>query len=210
METLEAIQMKIKRLQSQAEAIVAKQTSTVLANIRDLMDQHGLTVADIEAFMGKKRGRKPGTTAVSRKAKPASKTKGKLSPKYMNPKTGETWSGHARPPAWIKDVKDRSKFLIAGAGAAADAGAASKPKTTAKKAVTTKAKKTAARKAASTKAVAPQSAAAKKVAGRKGAQGVKKVATRKVPARKAVAAKKVVATAGVEVAPEAVAPQATA
>ncbi|WP_342802414.1 H-NS family nucleoid-associated regulatory protein [Paraburkholderia panacisoli] len=31
----------------------------------------------------------------------------------MNPKTGETWSGHARPPAWIKDVKDRSKFLIA-------------------------------------------------------------------------------------------------
>ncbi|SOE64271.1 H-NS histone family protein [Caballeronia arationis] len=30
---------------------------------------------------------------------------------HLNPKTGETWSGHARPPAWIRDVKDRTKFL---------------------------------------------------------------------------------------------------
>jgi DNA-binding protein H-NS len=36
----------------------------------------------------------------------------------LNPKTGETWSGHARPPAWIKDVKDRTKFLLDGAGTA--------------------------------------------------------------------------------------------
>ncbi|WP_408243257.1 MULTISPECIES: H-NS family nucleoid-associated regulatory protein [Paraburkholderia] len=49
----------------------------------------------------------------------------------MNPKTGETWSGHARPPAWVKDVKDRSKFLIAGgaeATVAADADVVSKAK----------------------------------------------------------------------------------
>jgi hypothetical protein len=32
---------------------------------------------------------------------------------YRDPKTGAEWSGHARPPLWIKDVKDRSKFLIA-------------------------------------------------------------------------------------------------
>ncbi|MGF6786114.1 H-NS family nucleoid-associated regulatory protein [Paraburkholderia sp. 35.1] len=37
---------------------------------------------------------------------------GKAAPKYFDPKTGATWSGVARPPAWIKDAKDRSVFLI--------------------------------------------------------------------------------------------------
>ncbi|WP_408360542.1 MULTISPECIES: H-NS family nucleoid-associated regulatory protein [unclassified Paraburkholderia] len=61
---------------------------------------------------------------------------GKLPPKYINPKTGETWSGHARPPAWIAEAKDRSKFLIASgaeAAVAASAGVVSKAKAAAKK-----------------------------------------------------------------------------
>ncbi|MFP3559554.1 H-NS family nucleoid-associated regulatory protein, partial [Paraburkholderia sp. SIMBA_049] len=56
---------------------------------------------------------------VSAKAPGKAAAKGKLPPKYVNPRTGETWSGHARPPAWIKDVKHRSKFLIAGGADAA-------------------------------------------------------------------------------------------
>ncbi|WP_408349054.1 H-NS family nucleoid-associated regulatory protein [Paraburkholderia sp. RL17-337-BIB-A] len=59
-------------------------------------------------------------------------TKGKLPPRYINPKTGETWSGHARPPAWSRDVKDRSKFPIADgaeAAVATTADIASKAKT---------------------------------------------------------------------------------
>jgi DNA-binding protein H-NS len=73
---------------------------------------------------------------VSAKAPGKAAAKGKLPPKYRNPKTGETWSGHARPPVWIKDVKDRSKFLIAGgaeATVAATASAVSKAKAAAKK-----------------------------------------------------------------------------
>jgi DNA-binding protein H-NS len=60
------------------------------------------------------------TVGRSRKASPKSaraaetRSKGKLPPKYRDPKSGATWSGHARPPAWIKDVKDRSRYLIAG------------------------------------------------------------------------------------------------
>src|SRR5262249_42001797 len=42
----------------------------------------------------------------------SAQAKGKLPPKYRDPKTGATWSGHARPPAWIKNVKDRSQYLI--------------------------------------------------------------------------------------------------
>ncbi|MFL9935540.1 H-NS histone family protein [Paraburkholderia sp. RL18-103-BIB-C] len=42
----------------------------------------------------------------------ASPAQAKLAPKYRDPKTGATWSGHARPPAWIRDARDRSVFLI--------------------------------------------------------------------------------------------------
>ncbi len=50
-----------------------------------------------------------------------SREKGKLPAKYRNPKTGGTWSGWARPPAWIANVKDRSKFLIDAEGAESSA-----------------------------------------------------------------------------------------
>lgn len=78
------------------------------------MLENELTLAEI-GEPGKGKGR--------RGAKQAQAGNGKLPAKYMNPKTGETWSGHARPPAWIKDVKDRSKFLIGGATTAPTSGA---------------------------------------------------------------------------------------
>ncbi|EUC16973.1 UNVERIFIED_ORG: DNA-binding protein H-NS [Burkholderia sp. CF145] len=106
MATLENMQAKIARLQAQAEALAAKQSSGVIAKIRDLMEKHGLTVADIEAHIGaKKRGRKPGAATV---AKPAA------SAKYRDPKSGATWTGHGRAPAWIASAKDRTKFLVDG------------------------------------------------------------------------------------------------
>jgi DNA-binding protein H-NS len=190
MAILDKVQAQIAKLQAQAEALVAKQSSGVIAKIRDIMEKHGLTTADIEAYVSgaKKRGPKPGAKAAARAASSVAKyqdpktgatwtghgrapvwianakdrtkfltdatgvtaskpkvsakaadkaaLKGKLPPKYRNPKTGETWSGHARPPAWIKDVKDRSKFLIAGgaeATVAATASAVSKAKAAVKK-----------------------------------------------------------------------------
>jgi DNA-binding protein H-NS len=139
MATLEQIEAKMKKLQSQAEALIAKQSSAVLANIKALMEKHGLTTADIDAHVGgaQKRGRKPGASAANGKAKATVNTKGGLPPKYRDPKTGATWSGHARPPVWIKDAKDRTRFLIAGdavPAAAANSVTASKAKTTVKKA----------------------------------------------------------------------------
>lgn len=32
--------------------------------------------------------------------------------KYRDPKTGVTWSGRGRAPAWIKDAKNWNRFLI--------------------------------------------------------------------------------------------------
>ncbi|SEB11934.1 H-NS family nucleoid-associated regulatory protein [Paraburkholderia sartisoli] len=138
MPTLESLQAKIQKLQAQAEALVAKKSSAVIEKIRGLMAEHGLTTADVDAHGGgKKSGPKPRAMTSNAKARSAVEAKGKLPSKYINPKTGETWSGHARPPAWIANVKDRSKFLIADGNeviAAATKGTAGKAKTTANRA----------------------------------------------------------------------------
>jgi DNA-binding protein H-NS len=122
MATLEQIQARVKKLQAQAEAIVAKSAQAAVDQIRELMMKHGLTTADIEAKAKARRNAKvSGRALASRGGKASIAGKGKLPAKYLNPKTGETWSGHARPPAWIKDVADRTKFLIDGAATTSSA-----------------------------------------------------------------------------------------
>ncbi|MCX4164201.1 MULTISPECIES: H-NS histone family protein [Paraburkholderia] len=182
MATLEQIQARMKKLQAQAEKILAKRAQAAVDQIRTLMIKHGLTTEDIEA---RAKARREGTRKAANAAKgvtgkrvKVATKKGKLPPKYLNLKTGETWSGHARPPAWIKDVKDRSKFLIAGAvdSAASTVKAAVKGARGAKKA---------GRKAAAKKAVSAKTAPVKKAA---------KKATRKTAGRKAAAKKAPVAS----------------
>lgn len=122
MGSLEQIQARMKKLQAQADALISKRSRAVLDDIRALMDQHNLTTADIDAHQSSpaRRGRPRGAAsqsspvpkqASSKSSSPAA-SKGKLPAKYRNPKTGQTWSGWARPPAWIAKVKDRTKFLI--------------------------------------------------------------------------------------------------
>jgi DNA-binding protein H-NS len=105
--TFEQIQARLKKLQAQADAIVAKQSSVVLEKIRGLMEKHGLTPADIDAYVGsKERGPKASSKAVVKSVQSVTK--------YRDPKSGATWSGHGRAPGWIANVKDRSKFLVDG------------------------------------------------------------------------------------------------
>jgi len=194
MVTLDAINLKIAKLQKQAAAIADKQSSVGLARIRDLMHKHGLTVADIESFIGKRRGRKPAATEAKSAAKAPRATAHHVAPKYADPKTGATWSGRGLAPLWIRDVKDRSKFLIESGAKAKQAEAKAAP---AKKA---SAKRVGAKKDATKKAVA-----AKKAPGRPAAAPAKGVRARKaaVPAKKPSAPRKVVAKtapAAVEVA----------
>jgi DNA-binding protein H-NS len=197
MPTLEQIQAKLKKLQAQAEAMIAKRAQSVLDDIRKLMEKHGLTTADIDAHSSTKkpRGRPAGKTSKpGAKAKAAAKPK--LPAKYRNPKTGETWSGWARPPLWIKDVKDRTKFLIDGhSDSHAVVASATKPaskkaakKVTAKKATAkTLSAKAPAKKAAAKKASA-KSATVANVPAKKAA--AKKAPVKRASAKKASASKK--------------------
>jgi DNA-binding protein H-NS len=80
--------------------------------------------------------------------KPGNYLRGPQPALYRDPKTGATWSGRGRAPAWLAGVKDRAKYLIA---EAAEFPAA--PKAKASKAVTAK-KVTATRRAPAKKAAA--------------------------------------------------------
>lgn len=105
MATIEQLQAEMAKLQAKAEALIAKQSSTVLASIQSLMDKHGLTTADIDKYLKDKSGRRPHTVPVLAADSAA---------KYRNPKTGATWSGRGRAPAWIASAKNRERFLVAG------------------------------------------------------------------------------------------------
>lgn len=204
MATLEQIQARMKKLQAQAEALLAKRAQAAVDQIRELMIKHGLTTADIEARAKARREAKAAGRRLSNGvAKTATGAKGKLPPKYRDPKTGATWSGHARPPAWIKDVKDRTRFLIDGAAEIALNGSGASKATTAAKKVSAKkaaakkapgkraaAKKTAAKKAVTVKAPAKKSAAKKKASVKK---PVAKKASRGRPAAKKAASSAVAA-----------------
>jgi DNA-binding protein H-NS len=114
MPTLEQIQAKLKKLQAQADVLIARKAQAAVDQIRDLMLKHGLTTADIEAKAKARRAaRGLNGHAASGKAKAAAA--GKSLPKYRDHKTGATWTGHGRAPAWIAEVKDRTQFLIEGA-----------------------------------------------------------------------------------------------
>jgi DNA-binding protein H-NS len=106
--TLEAMQAKIKKLQAQADALIAKQSSGVIEKIRELMAEHGLTTADIDAHTGGKRsGKKVGAKTIVKETAAVVK--------YRDPKSGATWSGHGRAPQWIASAKNRDRFLVDGA-----------------------------------------------------------------------------------------------
>jgi hypothetical protein len=115
--------------------------------------------------------------------------------KYADPRTGKTWSGFGRAPAWIAGAKNRDAFLvdksaIKSLGAAVKASIA-KTKPAAKKAPAKKAANPAAKKAvAVAKKVAPRPPAKKKsstrMAGPKAA--AKSAATKRAARRTAAGA----------------------
>jgi DNA-binding protein H-NS len=200
MVTLDAIKVKIAKLEKQAAAIAEKQSSIGLEKIRELMHRHGLNLADIESFVGKKRGRKPSVKTGNGVVKSARGNTKPVAPKYADPKSGATWSGRGRAPAWIKDVKDRSLFLINGSAGAKATGAKA---ATAKKASV----KAAAAKKVGRKAVVAKNASAKGRVGRPAGVPARKKAA---PAKKSAAPRKAVVKKDASVAANAATPAAAA
>ena len=74
-------------LEKQIADAQREQRSAAIAQIKSLMSEYGLTLADI------------GSRAA---AAPARKAGGKVAAKYRNAETGETWSGRGLQPNWLK------------------------------------------------------------------------------------------------------------
>ena len=81
-----------------AEAQRAERASAV-AQVRALLAEHGLTLADLSA-----------KTAAPKRAG------AKVAPKYRDAATGDTWSGRGLQPKWLKQAlasgKQLSEFTI--------------------------------------------------------------------------------------------------
>ena len=74
-------------LEKQIAEAQREQRSAAIAQIRALMTEYGLSLADI------------GSRAA---AAPARRPSGKVAAKYRNAATGETWSGRGLQPNWLK------------------------------------------------------------------------------------------------------------
>jgi len=72
---------------------IDKKRDKVLAKVQKLLKAEGMTLEDLL-------GKTPARTAGKRKA--VSKPRGKVAPKYRNPKnTAEMWTGRGRQPRWV-------------------------------------------------------------------------------------------------------------
>lgn len=146
----------------------------------------------------------PAPVAASKPKAVGNYVRGVQPEKYRDPKSGATWSGRGRAPAWIAGAKDRNKFLIDGAAGGAQPVASTASSKSATKKVAAKKSKTASSKVVAKKtvtkrvtakaAVATNAEAAEQIAPAKKRVVVtaKKAATKKVALKKAVPGKPVV------------------
>jgi DNA-binding protein H-NS len=182
MSKLAAIKKQIAALEAEAERITKQEMLGAIAKVKEIMSTFGLTIEHLQASIAAK-GR-----TVAKTVKP--KRAGGGVAKYADPKTGKTWSGFGRAPAWIAGAKSRDAFLVDKTGIKAPEAVLKAPvatkKPTAKAASAKKVTKPAAKKAvaATKKAARAAPAAAKKKSSAKKASP--RIAAKKSAPKKAV------------------------
>ncbi|RDK06328.1 H-NS family nucleoid-associated regulatory protein [Cupriavidus lacunae] len=101
MATYQDLLAQKQALEAKIEEARSTEVAGVVEKIRELMVRYSLSPEDVAPR--RRRGR-PASTAS------AATEKAPLPPKYMDPKTGKTWSGRGRTPAWLGKRPER--FLI--------------------------------------------------------------------------------------------------
>lgn len=94
MPTYKQLTEQLAKVQAQMAAAREKELTATIAQIREQIAEYGITAEEL-GFSSKRT---------------ASRKSAGLPPKYRDPKTGKTWSGRGRAPAWIGKRRDR--FLI--------------------------------------------------------------------------------------------------
>lgn len=83
-------------LEKQIAETQRAQRAEAVAQVRDLMAQYGLSLADIGAKAA---------------AAPRRGTGAKVAAKYRDPATGNAWSGRGLKPKWLKAALDAGRSL---------------------------------------------------------------------------------------------------
>lgn len=132
--TVSALRKQIAALEARAAKLTQAEMKSSVAKVRALMDSLGVTIEHLGARVSKAAGdakRSAMGSSVAAK-KRSSKRTGAGVAKYADPKTGKTWTGFGRAPAWLASVKNRDKFLVVPAQAASADAAPSAPRKAAK------------------------------------------------------------------------------
>ncbi|QBE67553.1 H-NS histone family protein [Pseudoduganella lutea] len=95
MASYQEIKAKIAELERQAEELRRAEREGAIQKIRELMQNHGLSVQDL---------------AGSTKKQPK-KDRSPVAAKYRDPKSGATWTGRGRAPLWLNG-RSKDDFLI--------------------------------------------------------------------------------------------------
>lgn len=95
--TYQELKEQMAALEQQTEAARLAEFQAVLDDIRAKVIEYGFTERDI---FGRRRPRSQSRVTIGSPVK------------YLDPRTGATWSGRGRAPNWIKDVKNRDRFLV--------------------------------------------------------------------------------------------------
>lgn len=89
MANLQELIRQREALERQIEEAKKANREEGLAKLREVMEQYGLSLADL------------GSSTRERRTSPEGKGTGKVAPKYKNPETGDTWSGRGLKPKWL-------------------------------------------------------------------------------------------------------------
>ena len=88
MSTLKELLNQKAELDKAIESTRKEELANAIAQVKSLMQEYGLTIADISV--------KSSTRA------PSAAKGGKVAAKYRNSATGESWSGRGLQPKWLK------------------------------------------------------------------------------------------------------------
>ena len=93
MPTYAEIMAQIEALKVEAKQARERELKAAIDQIKELMEKHGITVADLQSKV-----EKPKKTST-------------VAPKYRDPATGKEWSGRGRTPTWLEG-KNKDDFKI--------------------------------------------------------------------------------------------------
>ena len=93
MASYQEILSQIEDLKQKAQEARKQEIAGAMTEIRRLMSEYGITLADLGGKSGK--------------------VKGRGAAKYRDPASGKTWSGRGRRPGWVLELESQGKSLDA-------------------------------------------------------------------------------------------------